>query len=329
VTRIGNTSITVHVDVEAEHWRAPGKGVKVTRPTSFTSRRRRTPADADPEALRSVLVGRGAGAPDGLDPRVALLSRETALLRRPRRPRRPPPFRDDEGAGDESLHLLARVLEVPEAIPALLRRDPEPARGVDPPPGQRQKPSPGGGVEPFDPRKVHQEQDLRRDLVDVLSAGPLDRTAWTSRAPGRTRTPGTTSIGSGIPKSYGTIPVALAAVSSTRDGQPPRLLDRQGLRLPDLRLAEDRLQMFFEAGRKGARAAGREAATRNEGAEGKDGHRRGRPPRNRPFLEELAKALKTSLGTGGTAGDGFVEIQGDHRDRLRTLLAGRGFSVKG
>jgi len=30
VTRIGNTSITVHVDVEAEHWRAPGKGVKVT-----------------------------------------------------------------------------------------------------------------------------------------------------------------------------------------------------------------------------------------------------------------------------------------------------------
>ena len=52
-------------------------------------------------------------------------------------------------------------------------------------------------------------------------------------------------------------------------------------------------------------------------------------PRNRPFLEELAKALKTSLGTGGTAGDVFVEIQGDHRDRLRTLLAGRGFSVKG
>jgi acyl-CoA thioesterase YciA len=30
VTRIGNTSITVHVDVEAERWRAPGQGVKVT-----------------------------------------------------------------------------------------------------------------------------------------------------------------------------------------------------------------------------------------------------------------------------------------------------------
>jgi acyl-CoA thioesterase YciA len=30
VTRVGTTSITVHVDVEAERWRAPGKGVKVT-----------------------------------------------------------------------------------------------------------------------------------------------------------------------------------------------------------------------------------------------------------------------------------------------------------
>lgn len=30
VTRIGNTSITVHVDVEAERWRKPGEAVKVT-----------------------------------------------------------------------------------------------------------------------------------------------------------------------------------------------------------------------------------------------------------------------------------------------------------
>jgi acyl-CoA thioesterase YciA len=30
VTRIGNTSITVHVDVEAERWLKPGTGVKVT-----------------------------------------------------------------------------------------------------------------------------------------------------------------------------------------------------------------------------------------------------------------------------------------------------------
>jgi acyl-CoA thioesterase YciA len=30
VTRIGRTSITVHVDVEAERWLSPGAGVKVT-----------------------------------------------------------------------------------------------------------------------------------------------------------------------------------------------------------------------------------------------------------------------------------------------------------
>ena len=52
-------------------------------------------------------------------------------------------------------------------------------------------------------------------------------------------------------------------------------------------------------------------------------------PRNALFLEELAKALKTSLGTGGAVRDGAVEIQGDHRDRLRSLLAARGFIVKG
>jgi translation initiation factor 1 len=52
-------------------------------------------------------------------------------------------------------------------------------------------------------------------------------------------------------------------------------------------------------------------------------------PRNSAFLDGLAKALKTSLGTGGAVRDGAVEIQGDHRERLRTLLSGRGFAVKG
>ena len=51
-------------------------------------------------------------------------------------------------------------------------------------------------------------------------------------------------------------------------------------------------------------------------------------PRNTSFLEELAKALKTSLGTGGAVKDGAVEIQGDHRERLRTLLVNRGFTVR-
>jgi translation initiation factor 1 len=52
-------------------------------------------------------------------------------------------------------------------------------------------------------------------------------------------------------------------------------------------------------------------------------------PRNRAFVEGLARELKQALGTGGTALDGGVEIQGDRRDRLRELLGAKGFRVKG
>lgn len=52
-------------------------------------------------------------------------------------------------------------------------------------------------------------------------------------------------------------------------------------------------------------------------------------PRNRAFVQELAKELKRQCGTGGTAGESSVEIQGDHRERLRALLAAKGWSVKG
>lgn len=52
-------------------------------------------------------------------------------------------------------------------------------------------------------------------------------------------------------------------------------------------------------------------------------------PRNGPFLKSLATELKRACGTGGTAGDGFVEVQGDHRERLRAALAGKGWTVKG
>jgi translation initiation factor 1 len=52
-------------------------------------------------------------------------------------------------------------------------------------------------------------------------------------------------------------------------------------------------------------------------------------PRNDTFLKALAGDLKKACGTGGTAGDGTVEIQGDHRDRLRDVLRARGFAVKG
>jgi len=52
-------------------------------------------------------------------------------------------------------------------------------------------------------------------------------------------------------------------------------------------------------------------------------------PRNAAFLKELAGELKRACGTGGTATDDAVEIQGDQRDRLRPLLASRGWIVKG
>lgn len=52
-------------------------------------------------------------------------------------------------------------------------------------------------------------------------------------------------------------------------------------------------------------------------------------PRNATFLKDLCTDLKRSCGTGGTVEVDSVEIQGDHRDRLRDLLRTRGFVVKG
>jgi translation initiation factor 1 len=52
-------------------------------------------------------------------------------------------------------------------------------------------------------------------------------------------------------------------------------------------------------------------------------------PRNTTFLKDLAKELKRACGSGGTAGEDHVEIQGDHRDALRTLLQKKGWVVKG
>lgn len=52
-------------------------------------------------------------------------------------------------------------------------------------------------------------------------------------------------------------------------------------------------------------------------------------PRNKEFLKELTGELKRACGSGGKAGDSHIEIQGDHRERLRTLLRGKGWVVKG
>lgn len=45
-------------------------------------------------------------------------------------------------------------------------------------------------------------------------------------------------------------------------------------------------------------------------------------------IAETAKALKRLCGTGGTAKNGVVEIQGDHRDAIVAHLQAQGRIVK-
>jgi translation initiation factor 1 len=45
-------------------------------------------------------------------------------------------------------------------------------------------------------------------------------------------------------------------------------------------------------------------------------------------LEEIGKSLKRHCGTGGTAKNGVVEIQGDHRDKIAAWFAAQGRKVK-
>ena len=52
-------------------------------------------------------------------------------------------------------------------------------------------------------------------------------------------------------------------------------------------------------------------------------------PKNAAFLKQLAGELKRACGTGGTALEDAVELQGDHRPALRSLLASRGWTVRG
>ena len=46
-------------------------------------------------------------------------------------------------------------------------------------------------------------------------------------------------------------------------------------------------------------------------------------------LRELAKELKQKCGAGGTARDGTIEIQGEHRETLVEELLKRGYRNKG
>ncbi len=52
-------------------------------------------------------------------------------------------------------------------------------------------------------------------------------------------------------------------------------------------------------------------------------------PRNQTFLKDLSGELKRACGTGGTVVDNTVELQGDVRERVRPLLAKKGWTIKG
>jgi len=47
-----------------------------------------------------------------------------------------------------------------------------------------------------------------------------------------------------------------------------------------------------------------------------------------PELEEIATMLKRYCGTGGTAKNGAVEIQGDHREKIAAWFVAQGRAVK-
>ncbi len=52
-------------------------------------------------------------------------------------------------------------------------------------------------------------------------------------------------------------------------------------------------------------------------------------PRNTEFLKNLTQELKRTCGTGGTATEDGIELQGDQRDRVRVYLQQKGYTVKG
>lgn len=56
-------------------------------------------------------------------------------------------------------------------------------------------------------------------------------------------------------------------------------------------------------------------------------------PKQELFLKDLCTELKKKCGSGGTyitsGQEGVIEIQGDHREKLRVILGAKGVQVKG
>ena len=52
-------------------------------------------------------------------------------------------------------------------------------------------------------------------------------------------------------------------------------------------------------------------------------------PKNDAFLKELGARLKRECGTGGAVTESGIELQGEMRDRVRAILQGLGYTVKG
>lgn len=51
-------------------------------------------------------------------------------------------------------------------------------------------------------------------------------------------------------------------------------------------------------------------------------------PANEAYFKELEKKLKATCGTGGSYKNNMIEIQGDHREKVKAFLEKTGFKVK-
>ncbi len=51
-------------------------------------------------------------------------------------------------------------------------------------------------------------------------------------------------------------------------------------------------------------------------------------PFNPKYFQKMTKKLKNRLGTGGSFKNDTIEIQGDHRDKIKVFLTELGFKVK-